>query len=200
MRYYLIDLMPEDNPDFCFLDSYPEGLGLKTYKLGKGQPLKDDYPADARIYMSDKEKGIQVPDLVGNSRSMLITSQRVKEVIERVNQGPTEYLRVAIYNHKKRVASPDHFILNPLGVVDCLNLRASEIEYFQGKVVHVDRLVLDPGKLEKAPELFRVRENSRAYVISDRIVDEVEKLRPGVSNFWLEELDQEPSREQGGKT
>jgi len=199
MLYYLIDLTTDDNPDYCYLDSYPEGLGLKTYKLGYGQELKADYPADARVYMTNRVKGMQVPDLVGNTCGMLVTSRRVKEVFERVNQGPVEYLPVAIYNHKKRVASPHHYILNPLGTVDCLNLQASNIKYHEGKVVHVYEYVLDPEKLANVPDFFRVRENSYAYIMSERILTELRRLQPRVTNFMIEELDQVPSKAEGAK-
>ncbi len=194
MLYYLIYLDTDEDPAFCFLDALPEGLGIKSYKLGHGKELGPEYPADARIYMSDRYKGIQVPDLVGNTHGMLVTSKRVKEAFEQVNRGPVEYLPVAIYNHKKRVASPDHFILNPLGTVDCLNLEASDIVYHQDKVVRVRNFVLDPEKLQGAPDLFRVREDSYAYLMSDRVLQELRGIQPRVTNFVFEELDQVPSK------
>ncbi|MBU8899864.1 hypothetical protein KRR26_30060 [Corallococcus sp. M34] len=194
MPYYLIQLTTCDNPDLCFLDDYPEGLGLNSYKLSKGKQLGSDYPANARVFMTDRVKGMQVPDLVSNTCSMVVTSRRVKEVFERLNQGPTEYLPVALYNHKKRVASPDHFILSPLGTVDCLNLQESEIEYHKDKVVNVDYYVLAPKKLENAPDFFRVREDPSAYIMSERIAEGLRELKPRLINFVVKELEEAPTQ------
>jgi hypothetical protein len=43
--------------------------------------------------------------------------------------GNVEYLPVQILNHKKKLASKDYFILNPLSVVDCVDIEASEVEW-----------------------------------------------------------------------
>ncbi|NVJ09699.1 hypothetical protein HUW63_31305 [Myxococcus sp. AM001] len=193
MHYYLILPMSRENLNYCFVDNYPEGLGLIDYKIGHGEPLGADYPMDARVYMTERYKGMQVPDLVENTCGMRIVSRRVKEVFERVNQSPVEYLPVAIYNHKKRVASTDHFIVNPLGTVDCLNLEASEIEYHNGKVVSVDNPVLDPAKVETAPHLFRMREHSYSYLFSEVMFQALRTLDPRPTNFILDQLAQVPS-------
>ena len=43
--------------------------------------------------------------------------------------GNVEYLPVQILNHKKKVASKDYFLMNPLSVVDCIDVEASEVEW-----------------------------------------------------------------------
>lgn len=129
MNYHLVDLMPRKNLEHCFIDEHPEGIEIKTYKFGRGLPFGNEYPPNVRVFLAERYKGIQLSDLIENSRGMLITSRRVKEVIERVNQAPPDYLPLAIYNHKKRAASTDYFIVNPIGTFDCLNLEASDIVY-----------------------------------------------------------------------
>ncbi|MFP2960930.1 imm11 family protein [Myxococcus sp. 1LA] len=197
MHYCLIPLRPRKNLDYCFIDKHPEGLGLLSYKIGHGEPIGADYPADARVYMTDRYQGMQISDLIENARSMLITSRRVKEVLEKVHQGPAEYLPLSIYNHRKRLASADHFIINPLGTVDCLNLEASEIEYHNGKVVRVNNPVLDPAKIRNAPHLFRMRENSYSYLISEVMLQALRTIEPRPTNFVLDQLAQVPSHPSG---
>jgi hypothetical protein len=104
---------------------------------------------------------------------MLIVHREVKDVIAEVNEGPTEYLPLRIYNHKKRLASDEYFIVNPLGAQDCLDLSASKIEYMGKKIVAVKSIVLDRKKLEKAPDLFRVREDTTVYVASQRLLKRI---------------------------
>ncbi|WIG94990.1 DUF1629 domain-containing protein [Myxococcus sp. SDU36] len=193
MNYHLIHLMPREDQNFCFIDDKPEGIGIKSYKLGKGLPLGSDYPPNARVFMTDRYKGIQVSDLIENACNLLIVSKRVKEVIERINKAPTEYLPLSIYNHKKRAASTDYFIINPLGTFDCLNLETSDIVYHNDKVVDVRNFVLDPLKLENAPHLFRVQEDSYTYIISEQLRQELRTLDPRPTNFFITELEQVPS-------
>ncbi|ATB51334.1 imm11 family protein [Corallococcus macrosporus] len=193
MNHYLIHLMPRENPDYCFIDKYPKELGLKSYKIAHGERLGPDYPANARVYMTDRYSGIQTPDLVENACGMLIVSKRVKEVLERTIMATVEYLPLTICNHKKRVASSDHFIVNPIGTVDCLNLKASDIVYHEDKVVAVRDFVLDPAKLEHAPPLFRVQEDSYAYIMSEQILEALRTLEPRPTNFLLELLNQVPA-------
>jgi len=190
MDYFLINLRPNENPDYCFLDDYPEGLGLKTWKLHKGVEIGADYPKGARVYMSDDEPGIQLPDLIGNTCSMLLVSRKFQESIRQVNQGPTEYLPVAIYNHKKRLASADYFIINPLGTYDCLDVEKSDIDYHEGQIVAVNEHVLDPRKLSSVPDLFRIREEPGAYVVSERLLEVWLDMDPRPSNVLLIDLEQ----------
>jgi hypothetical protein len=191
MNYFQINLMPRENSEYCFLHAYPEGLGIHTYKLAEGEPVGAEYPTDACIYMDPKEKGIELPSLIGNTCSMLLVDRPTKEVIEQINKAQTQYLPVKIYNHKKRLASADYFIVNPLGTYDCLDTKQSGIEYEDGEVVDVDEeaLVLDRKKMKKAPALFRVREDPGIYVVSEDIVDAWIALEPRPTNVNLWDLD-----------
>jgi hypothetical protein len=114
---------------------------------------------------------------------MLIISKRLKDAMSAVNQGPVQYLPLAIYNHKKRLASDDYFIVNPLGTMDVLDTSVSEIEYLDGEVVEITKYVLDPQKVMQVPDVFRIKEEPEAYVVSERVVDEWRKLAPKPTNI-----------------
>jgi hypothetical protein len=190
MKYYLLKTLAQTKPEFCVLRSYPEGMGLKTWKLGRGVELQaGEYPENAKIFMSDQEPGIEIPDLVPNTGNMLIVSKRLKDGMSAVNQGPVQYLPLAIYNHKKRLASSDYFIVNPLGALDVLDTSASKIEYLDGNVVQVTHYVLDPKKSVQVPDVFRIKENSEACVVSERVLDEWRKITPKPTNVTFFILD-----------
>lgn len=188
MSFFLINNAPLEDEDYAFLEHTPDGTLDIDYKMAIGEPMGDDYPEGARITMDASHPGIQLADLVGNSCGLLIVSRRVKEGMARVVTAPVEYLPVAIYNHKKRLASRDYFIVNPLGTRDCLDLERSEITWSDGEVVDVDVFVLDPKKLDGAPDLFRIQEDPRTYVISERLAKELLPLDP--TNFLVDKLAQ----------
>ena len=187
MKYYLLKTLAQTKPEFCVLRSYPEGMGLKTWKLNRGVELEgNEYPQDAKIFMSDEEPGVELPDLVPNTGNILIVSKRLKDGMTAANRGPVQYLPLAIYNHKKRLASSDYFIVNPIGPMDVLDTTASTIQYHEGQVVQVTKYVLDAKKMAQAPDIFRIKENPEACVVSERVVDEWRKLAPKPTNVtWF---------------
>jgi hypothetical protein len=188
MNYYLLNTMPLEDDDLCFLALPPVGIELVDYKIAKGMPIAAEYPPDVRMYMDDEHPGVKMPDLIGNSRGLFIVTARVKEEIACINQAPTEYLPVSIYNHKRRRANGSYFFVNPLGTLDCLDLQRSEIERDDdGKIISVETFVLDPKKVENAPDLFRVKENPYRYVLSEKLARALAEMDP--SNFYLDELE-----------
>lgn len=189
-KFFKLNLMPDANPSYCFLEPEPKEVGLATHRLSRGIAIAEEFPPTAYMRMDPDESGIELPDLVGNSGSLLVVSSKIKAVIEEVNRGPTEYLRIAIRNHKGRVASADYFIVNPLGSWDCLDIAASRIEFHEGKVVGIDAIVLDAAKVAKAPDLFRIPEHLGSYVVSERLVRALVRLDPRPTNVFLIELAQ----------
>jgi len=71
-------------------------------------------------------------------------------------------------------------------VIDCVDLAASQIKLFEGdrdKVVSIERLVLDPMKLEDAPPLFRIRETPDEYTVDEALAAALQAK--GFSNLTL---------------
>lgn len=193
MKHFIIDTLGNLNdPRLCVLDEVPEGVGIKYYRMMKGKRIGGDYPDDAKIYMSDEHPGIKLSSLIGNTNSYLIVSRDLKEVIESYCSAEVEYLPLTLYNHKKRVHSKDYFIVNPIGVLDCLNLEASKITYFKDRVVSVDKFVLDPKKLTNAPSLFRIKEDPTEYVVNEELANAIKEGR--FTNVVLKEIEQVESR------
>jgi hypothetical protein len=189
MKFVHLDTMRQQKPEYCVLRKYPEKMGLKTYKLMDGDEVEPGDMPDDRILMSREESGIQVPDLVGNTCSMLILSRRLKESLEELEVPNLQFLPVKIINHKKRVASADHFIVNPLGSVDILDTKASDIEWLDGEVVAIETMVLDPRKAKKAPDLLRVKEDPAEYLVSERVIEQWRAIKPKPTNVSFTELD-----------
>ncbi|MCI0640690.1 MAG: double-CXXCG motif protein [Gemmataceae bacterium] len=193
MKYFSLSTIGDGSrAGWCFFDRQPEDMGPIDYRMSRGVRIADEYPPDASLYMRDEYPGMKLSSLIGNTKSFLITSMPMKEVIDNLCKSEIEYLPLAIYNHKRRLASRDYFIINPIGGVDCLNLKASEIEYFEGDIVGIDKYVLDTDKLEKCPDLFRIPQHLEMYVISERLAEAFQKN--GFTNIVLEELEQKTEK------
>jgi hypothetical protein len=192
MNFYRINQSPDiDLVTECVLDGQPEDTQHFRYKMAKGKSALAEYPHDAKWFMSDRWPGIKLPSIVNNTASLLVVHADVKRVIESLGV-PVESYGFTLYDHKKRIASRDHFIVNPLGTFDCLNLQKSEIEYsteYPDEIIGIDRYVLDPRKLEAAPPLFRIKEDPRAIVFSHGAVNRLRDVNP--TNAYFYKLDQE---------
>ncbi|MFY2558737.1 imm11 family protein [Corallococcus terminator] len=192
MKFYSVNLLPLMDRGFTVIRSLPEGTHDYGYRMSTGLEMAERYPRDARVFMDARLPGIKLPSLVANTSSVLLVAAPVKAVIEKSQVGKMEYLPLAIYNHKKRLASSDYFIVNPLGTFDCLDLEQSEIQYNKGDIVAVHRPILDPKKIASAPDLFRVPENRRLYVISERLAAGLKAIK--ATNVYLFDLEQAPKK------
>ncbi len=197
MKYFSIDTMPMDTA-FAFTKEEPSGFKEYVSKLMEGDKVmpEDGYPADAHVRMASGF-GRELGGIIGNTWSLLIVSRPMKEALEKLGTGPIQYFPLAIHNHKNRLASADYFVVNPLGVHDCLDLEESEIEYHEDDVVGVETIVLSEPKLENAPDLFRVREAPATYVVSEQVVRAWIRLDPRPKNVNAEELTVTPSQSTG---
>ena len=184
MGYGLLDLLNMDEPNIVSSTiCRPEPGWIASMLPGPaGEPAADIYPPDARVPMSRKFGGMELADFVSNTHGLLIVHKRVKEAIEGINRGPTEFLPLSILNHKGRVASADYYVVNPLGTRDVLDLSASDIQWSDGDVVALKTIVLDPEKMRDAPDLFRLKEDSSWYLISKRIATRLRELDPPNTN------------------
>ncbi|HEX5748010.1 MAG TPA: DUF1629 domain-containing protein [Archangium sp.] len=187
MDYFSINMSPAVDPGYCVLYGEPEGTNMLKYRMSQGIAMGDKYPQDAKWYMRKESPGIKLASLLATVTNLLVVERGMKEVFERTGV-PMECLPFTLYDHKKRVASTDYFIINPLGTFDCLDLEKSEIIYDEGEIVEVEKIVLDPKKLHSAPGFFRIKEDPYVRVLSHQLVDELRKLNP--TNVYLTKLEQ----------
>jgi hypothetical protein len=186
-EFFILSTLAHSDPESCFLKDPPEGTDEWTHRMAKGHSMRDVYPRDARVFMHKSKPGFGLPSIVGNTQMFLIVDAKVKAAIEASNVAQIEYLPLSIFNHKRRLASADYCIVNPLGSFDCVDLEASEIEWLEGDIVGVDRYVLDGRKLERAPDLFRIREDPSVYVVSGNLAERLRALP--ASNLSLTKLE-----------
>src|SRR5262249_14134071 len=83
-------------------------------------------------------------------------------------------LPLEIVNHKGRVASRDHFIVNALRIVDAIDDAASNVETSRlvpGAITGCDRLVLRQGVVPKDAILFRLRGRPEVMLLRRDVAD-----------------------------
>lgn len=185
MDYFLVKTTGDLNDEsLCLIEDCPEGLEKKDYTLKLGQPCLPYYPENAIIRLREENRGIKLKSIIGNTKNYLIGSTLVKDIIQRhCPDQNIEYLPFTLYNHKNRVHSADYFIINPIGGFDSINIEASDPIYSpkDGRLLTVEKYVLDSKKIEKAPHFFRVDIEPCNYVVS-RVLGQA-LVDGGVTNF-----------------
>ena len=183
MAYYFIDLMVIEDESYCFIKDAPDGTEELTYRMARGFRMGDEYPSDARVRMARKYPGFQTPSIIGNTNSFLIVDRQVKGIIEACCENEIEWLPLSIYDHRDSLASADHFIANPIGSVDCLDLGASTVVYSGQDIARVNDHVIDAERAKEGGHLFRIKDDPRRYVISDVLAERLQEL--GATNLKL---------------
>lgn len=177
MKYFEIDTLGDlENGDLCVLYTGIEGIGKAGSRLVVGRRIGEDLPPDATIRMSERSPGLTVSTLIGNTMSLLVLHRdAVGELTDKAKVGEVELLPFTLLNHRDRVASDAHLVVNPIGTVDSLDLERSDIVWKGGvpmsRPLMVNRVVLQGSLLADVPDLFRPTGDPSRYVISERAVE-----------------------------
>jgi hypothetical protein len=189
MRFFNLSTLGDpDDDSLCFLDNFIEGLEPLSWRAEEGARLGKDFPKDAKLFMNKENPGIKLSPLLGTSCNVLIGSRDFKEAVEKHCKNEIEYLPFTLYDHRKRVYSRDYFIINPIGTLDCLDRKESDITWDDenpDEVLGIDGMVLDYEKVKDAPQLFRVDLEPSACVVGLELAREF-KARNFSNIFWAE--------------
>ncbi len=191
MRFFTINSSPTVDQTFCFLWAVPDALSGMSDMPAFGERVGDAYPQSVEWQMSKEVPGKRLPSLIGTACNYLVVASPLKEVLER-SGAAVECLPFTLLDHKKRVASRDYWIVNPLAVFDALDLSRSEITWSQqvpGTVVSLETAVLARAKLASAPALFRIPEDRTVVVLNADVAKALQDLRPPPTNVYLTELE-----------
>ncbi len=189
MKYARLVTCPTSDLDFCFAKvTHDSALWLSS-----GDPIGQRYPADpfdVSVALDPDFPGLKLPDLVGNTRAVLILSQRAREAFAaaQLELGPCDVCPFTLVNHKGRVHSRDYAFVSPLGGHEIAHPSSDFERYTRSqKIYGCKRWVLDTSKLAGKPDLLRAAELPEHYFVSERLIGVVRG--EGLTNFELVDVD-----------
>ncbi len=152
----------------CWLEDEIDGFKDEPF-LSIGRSFKDNYPDDVSIAMdADFPKDTVVLDHLRND--LQICSGGLTDFLKSKEIDNVEYLPIWLINHKGRKVKPCFNILNPVTPIDCLDLAACNVRYFdeeEGVIDTVEKFVIDETKCQDFPALMRI-EGIRGKVLIHR--------------------------------
>lgn len=173
-------------PGVCSLGEI-EGVD-DEWEVTLGVPRASGWPDDAYLSMQkNARKDIGLADSLA-AVGACVLSARAKDTILGVGETQVEFLPVTIINHKGRVASQDYFVANPVRIVDCIDINASNVDWNSidpSLVSTVDRLVLRPDAVPPDAHMFRLRYWPQEIVVRGSLAAEIEAR--GLTGFLFED-------------
>jgi hypothetical protein len=132
----------------------------RVFELNKGVPRAAGFPSDVQFKMNpDFPNDTVLTDSLINADRLIVGSMRLKKFLESAVPKHMEYLPVTIVDHKGKTASRDYFIVHPVSPVNCLEAEKSGAKYsriVKGKIQSIERLVIDPGRIDPDRQLWRL--------------------------------------------
>jgi hypothetical protein len=155
------------------LENVPEVFELKRgFARAKGFPEKATFRMNARF-----PKKVQLADCAVNFEKVVVASKRVREILESKQAPDVEYLPVTILDHKGRVASADHVIVNPLQVIDCIDQARSTLTWNKidpEYIAFLEGLVFKPGAIPPSSVVVRAKHLAATVFLRKDVADEIE--------------------------
>lgn len=112
---------------YCVIKA-PVGVE-KAYQLDEGISRIEGWHSDVVCKMNPEfPKDIRLTDNLYGA-GLVVVSELIKEALVSEEVKNIELLPVTILNHKGRIASKNYFIMNPIGVVECIDLEKSVVEW-----------------------------------------------------------------------
>jgi hypothetical protein len=156
-----------------------------TWEIDEGISRIASWPGDASAKMSKK-----FPKDTGLADSVycphIVVSERVKRLLESEQARPVELLPLQILNHNDKVVATDYFVVNPLEIVDCIDLAASEGKenpLDPGTLYGVARLVLREDAVPRTLSVFRIKHWTNVILIRRELAERMKEAGLTGLNF-----------------
>lgn len=178
------------DPAFAWLnDSLPAGMKKVWKRLTRGIAVGNEFPSDI-VFDLSPDNGIELTDSLGNTDLLHVVSERLKTVVE-ATKVPVEFHPVKIRNRKKRVVPDPYYVMNLLGPQDAMDRKKSEWDESDleaGQAQRIYRLVLDPKKVPKEAQLFRLSVDPVVVLVQADLAREID-TKLGLTGMTFQKLE-----------
>jgi hypothetical protein len=149
----------------------------ESWRINTGIDLGTEFPSDAYFEMDqDFPESTVLTDHVRNQEALILISDRLKAFIEKMNVPNIQFLPATIKDHEDRALKQQYFVVNPIGPIDCFDLKASKPTYddlVESKVVQMEAFVPDKDKCVDLPDIFRPK-GFKHLLISKKLAKEID--------------------------
>ena len=149
----------------------------KPRDLNNGLSVASTFPSDVSYRMSDRfPDDLLLSDNFKVAAQVLVSEALQLRLVSALPEHRLEFLPVSIINHKGRVASDRYFILHPLDVVDCIDIKKSKVSWNplnKTEVMSSKGLVIDENAVPENLRMFRPRHWGGYIMLRPSLADEL---------------------------
>jgi len=149
----------------------------RDYELFDGISRAADFPSDARFSMNDDfPDDIRTEDFIYNLSSVLVVSERTREVLGAIGLKNNEFLPVAIINHKGRKEKGSFYVLHQVELQDCIDFErtiCTRNAIDPDLLSTIERLVLDERRINQVVPIFRMKYFPYAPMFREDIIEKI---------------------------
>lgn len=171
----------------CRLDTLAEFEDTDLF--GKGVSLRETFPGNAYFTMNqDFPNDTLLTDTLRNYYQLIIVSERQKTFLEAQDISHVEFLPIQIRNHKGRPVAETYFICHPIDPIPAIDIERSVIvwsEIDEDALDDVEKLVLDPERLDPTRKIFRVQGLTEAIFVQRAMADALD-AEGFTGNAWID--------------
>ncbi len=175
---------------YCVLGGLLSVPPKTRWALERGVTGGAGFPADAHFKVSkDSPKKVVLSDALDNFPSMVLVSTALKDFIMARSPKLVETLPVRVLNRDGKDLGADFWILNPVEIVDCIDLRPSEVVWNALDPTQISgfkKLVLTPD-IPRDLLLLRPRYLEQRVLVRRELVDAI--MAEGFTGLRFAELD-----------
>src|SRR3954468_427588 len=117
---------------------------LQNVRMDQGESLAKKIKAGSTFpFHADYPDGRKLLDALANAFGGFPVSPKLKEIFEA--EPSIEFIPIQIADHRKKVVATDYVLANPLGLVDCIDMKKSEVvmdSLDPTEILGLDKLVL----------------------------------------------------------
>ena len=148
-----------------------------TRELNLGVPIAATFPTDVSYRMSDRfPDDLLLSDNFRIAGQVLVSTPLRAHLEASLPDHRLEFLPVTIINHKGRVASDSYFILHPLDLVDCIDVKKSKVAWNplnKAEVMSAKGLVINEAAVPASLQMFRPKHWGAYIMVRPSFADAV---------------------------
>ncbi|MDQ0418684.1 hypothetical protein J2Z48_002887 [Croceifilum oryzae] len=176
MKYYKVLTSDKGSEDIIVCYCSDSG-GFESYELKEGKYV--DFQTEKEIVFNfDPAEGKCSTDYLVCDKNWFLVSERVKMVLDSLEERGVQYIPVRIYNKETDESLGGYSVANVVNVLDALNLEYSDYSIFEygenQKLVSVKKYALNRQCLENK-HVFKLHGDEFPLFVSEEFKKEVEK-------------------------
>ncbi|RKH44953.1 imm11 family protein [Corallococcus sicarius] len=141
----------------------------EAHTLERGEPAAELFPPESTVRFSEEfPTRRKVCDFMSNIFGSLIVSAKVKRILEEQGANNCEFIPLRILDHKGKVASKEHFLLQVLGHVEAVDMERSQVvmsAILKERIGNIEHLVLNREAIPPDAVIFRLSRKRNEFLV-----------------------------------